>query len=718
MARLSSRPYRELRSERASEPATFGGSVLRSELMRPEGCGVLETEKDEGPSGDAMSSLQEGRSSPNATFVAHSKAIDLDQSCWHGTLKTEHIQHSAPHSSKREPIVLRLPKQPPPLNFVAGLSSGQTAPSKPAQGVRPVPVRAGRSSEEQERSHGAATTDRALCQASLSAASDRPTESDRPARAAASGLRSSARGADVTRRRSARSAKDAARARRSVSPLFSDSDRSRKRHRDDRPVSGSGADRSPRRARHREPLPSLPDTARDPAPPALPPDGRDHTLCAPKDPPPVQFNQYGIRSVHNFKIIKSISEGAYGVVYKARDMQTDEIVALKYVKIDPAKLPEVGFPISSIREIRALSQFSHPRIIRLREVVANTSGTKFYLVLDYVDYDLNQLLTRIRPKFSLAGIKSLVFQLLEAVRYLHLSSVTHRDIKSSNILISQFGQLYLADFGPDQGVLHQGGVPLTPNVVTIGYRAPELVFGAKDYTPSIDIWSVGCIMAEMILGRPLIDVKTEIDQLTRMTEIFGTPNSQNYGKGVSGLRILQRLNLKPQPHNNLRSIFPDLDAQGFDLLSRMLCYNPSQRITSEEALNTTRDRCGSRFNPTPTRPNSPTSSAPLPAAASPRSFPPLPPSLRPSPPAPPSPRPSYDRHLHDHPTSTKHLKRLDPHKSDIHDRPTSSSHPSPNHRNPSLWHRSDRNDKTNPDTRTHQKAFKRTTAPPPLRPHR
>ncbi|XP_062168327.1 cyclin-dependent kinase G-2-like [Alnus glutinosa] len=294
----------------------------------------------------------------------------------------------------------------------------------------------------------------------------------------------------------------------------------------------------------------------------------------------------GCRSVYEFEMLNKINEGTYGIVYKAKDKKTGQIVALKKVKMGIEK--EGGFPLSSLREINILSSFNHPSVVDVKEVVLDDFDTVF-MVMEYMEYDLKCLLGDMKQPFSISEVKCLMLQLLEGVKYLHDNWVLHRDLKTSNLLVSKEGELKICDFG----LSRQYGSPLkpfTPVVVTLWYRAPELLLGTKQYSTAIDMWSVGCIMAELVGKEPLFKGKNEVDQLGKIFQILGAPNEETW-PGLTKLPGV-RPNIK-QMHNLLRKKFPArsftgspvLSNLGFDLLSKLLAYDPEKRITAEAALN-------------------------------------------------------------------------------------------------------------------------------------
>ncbi|XVF85194.1 hypothetical protein PTKIN_Ptkin17bG0098800 [Pterospermum kingtungense] len=228
----------------------------------------------------------------------------------------------------------------------------------------------------------------------------------------------------------------------------------------------------------------------------------------------------GCRSVDEFERLNKIDEGTYGVVYRAKDKKTGEIVALKKVKMEKER---EGFPLTSLREINILLSFHHPSIVDVKEVVVGSNLDSIFMVMEYMEHDLKGLMETMKQPFSQSEVKCLMLQLLEGIKYLHDNWVLHRDLKTSNLLLNNQGELKICDFG----LARQYGSPLKPYthlVVTLWYRAPELLLGARQYSTAIDMWSLGCIMAELLSKEPLFNGKTEFDQLDKIFRILGTPN--------------------------------------------------------------------------------------------------------------------------------------------------------------------------------------------------
>ncbi|XP_076022427.1 cyclin-dependent kinase 11B isoform X2 [Genypterus blacodes] len=288
----------------------------------------------------------------------------------------------------------------------------------------------------------------------------------------------------------------------------------------------------------------------------------------------------GCRSVEEFQCLNRIEEGTYGVVYRAKDKKTDEIVALKRLKMEKEK---EGFPITSLREINTILKAQHPNIVTVREIVVGSNMDKIYIVMNYVEHDLKSLMETMKQPFLPGEVKTLMIQLLRGVRHLHDNWILHRDLKTSNLLLSHKGILKIGDFG----LAREYGSPLkpyTPVVVTLWYRSPELLLGAKEYSTAVDMWSVGCIFGELRTQKPLFPGKSEIDQINKIFKDLGSP-SEKIWPGYNELPAVKKMTFTEYPYNNLRKRFGVLlSDQGFDLMNKFLTYCPAKRILSDEAL--------------------------------------------------------------------------------------------------------------------------------------
>ncbi|KAG0227269.1 Cyclin-dependent kinase catalytic subunit [Actinomortierella wolfii] len=311
----------------------------------------------------------------------------------------------------------------------------------------------------------------------------------------------------------------------------------------------------------------------------------------------------------NYTKLEKIGEGTYGVVYKATERSTGRVVALKKIRLENE---DEGVPSTAIREISLLKELKHGHIVQLLDILHDES--KLYLVFEFLDLDLkrymdnysNQALnaaaaqstngssssgqsangtsngaTNQPPGLPLTAVKSYLHQLIRGIEYCHARRILHRDLKPQNLLIDKDANLKLADFG----LARAFGIPLrtyTHEVVTLWYRAPEILLGSKHYSTAVDMWSVGCIFAEMVLKKPLFPGDSEIDELFKIFKIKGTPN-ETVWPGISNLKDYKSSfpQWHPQPWSK---IVPMLDPDGLDLLSQMLEYDPVRRISAKRAL--------------------------------------------------------------------------------------------------------------------------------------
>lgn len=289
--------------------------------------------------------------------------------------------------------------------------------------------------------------------------------------------------------------------------------------------------------------------------------------------------------MENYKKLEKIGEGMYGKVYKAVDKRTGSLVALKKTKLEN---DFQGIPATTIREVALLQLLSMSiYFVRLLSVEHFSKGGRLslYLVFEYVDTDLRRFIDLSWPGLNNPlpplTIKSFMYQLLKGVAHCHSHGVMHRDLKPQNILIDwDRGLVKIADLGLGR-VFTVPVKSYTHEVVTLWYRAPEILLGSSHYSTPVDTWSVGCIFAELCRKMPLFPGSSELQQLLHIFRLLGTPNDQIW-PGVSTLRDWH---LYPQwkPHN-LAQVVPELDSAGIDLLKSMLQYNPASRISAKKAL--------------------------------------------------------------------------------------------------------------------------------------
>lgn len=294
------------------------------------------------------------------------------------------------------------------------------------------------------------------------------------------------------------------------------------------------------------------------------------------------------RSVERYEKLNRISEGTYGVVYRAKEKETGRICALKRMKLEQEKS---GFPLTYVREINVLLALEHPNIVNVSEVVVGSKQSdprndNVFLVMEYADHDLKSVMDkRMKKPFTIAEVKCLMLQLLAGVAYLHKNWVIHRDLKTANILYTNKGQLKICDFGLAR-LYSSFPKGYTQLVVTLWYRAPELLLGDRLYSTPIDMWSVGCIMGELLLKKPLLPGKTETEQLGLIFAMVGYPSEEDVQKFKS-FPLWNTLSIKKRgsnSHGQLMSLFSsptedygslsDIGNSGIDLLYKLLALNP------------------------------------------------------------------------------------------------------------------------------------------------
>ncbi|KAH8152530.1 uncharacterized protein LAJ45_03370 [Morchella importuna] len=283
--------------------------------------------------------------------------------------------------------------------------------------------------------------------------------------------------------------------------------------------------------------------------------------------------------MENYQKIEKIGEGTYGVVYKAKDLKNgNRIVAMKKIRLEAE---DEGVPSTAIREISLLKEMSDPNIVRLLNII-HADGHKLYLVFEFLDLDLKKYMEAIPQNMGLGRdmIKRFMSQLVEGVRYCHAHRILHRDLKPQNLLIDKEGNLKLADFG----LARAFGVPLrtyTHEVVTLWYRAPEILLGGKQYSTGVDMWSVGCIFAEMQTRKALFPGDSEIDEIFKIFRLLGTPDEDTW-PGVTSFPDFKS-SFPQWAKVDVDRMVPGLDPAGYDLLEAMLVFDPAGRISAKQA---------------------------------------------------------------------------------------------------------------------------------------
>uniref|UniRef100_A0A8C6WWA4 mitogen-activated protein kinase n=1 Tax=Neogobius melanostomus TaxID=47308 RepID=A0A8C6WWA4_9GOBI len=280
-----------------------------------------------------------------------------------------------------------------------------------------------------------------------------------------------------------------------------------------------------------------------------------------------------------YRDLRQVGTGAYGTVCSAADSRTRAKVAIK--KMHRPFQSEL-FAKRAYRELRLLKHMKHENVIGLLDVFTADLSldrfTEFYLVMPFMGTDLGKVMKL--QRLSEEKVQFIVYQMLKGLKYIHSAGIIHRDLKPGNLAINQDCELKIIDFG----LARQTDSEMTGYVVTRWYRAPEVILNWMHYTQTVDIWSVGCIMAEMLQGKPLFKGSDHLDQLTEIMKITGTPSQEFVSKLESEdaktyIQSLDRIEKK-----DLTKMFPDSNPQAVCVLECMLLLDPENRVTAAEAL--------------------------------------------------------------------------------------------------------------------------------------
>ncbi|KAH0744904.1 hypothetical protein KY290_032897 [Solanum tuberosum] len=285
------------------------------------------------------------------------------------------------------------------------------------------------------------------------------------------------------------------------------------------------------------------------------------------------------RRADSFEKLDKIGQGTYSNVYRARDLDQGKIVALKKVRFDNLEPESVRF---MAREIHILRRLDHPNIIKLEGLVTSRMSCSLYLVFEYMEHDLAGLASHPGLKFTESQVKCYMQQLLRGLDHCHSRGVLHRDIKGSNLLIDNNGVLKIADFGLASFFDPHQSQPLTSRVVTLWYRPPELLLGATYYGTAVDLWSAGCILAELYAGKPIMPGRTEVEQLHKIFKLCGSPSEEYWRKS----RLPHATIFKPQqPYRRcVAETFKEFPAPALALIETLLSIDPVDRGSSASAL--------------------------------------------------------------------------------------------------------------------------------------
>lgn len=285
--------------------------------------------------------------------------------------------------------------------------------------------------------------------------------------------------------------------------------------------------------------------------------------------------------MENYEVVRALGQGTWGVVHMAKQKTTNRTVAIKKIK---SERPEEGVNFTAVREIKLLREFKHENIIELVDVFT-TADMAVCLVYECADTDLEKILKNRAISISLADTKQHLLVLLRAISACHDRWILHRDLKPDNCLFLKDGTMKLADFG----LARMYGTPktrLSPQAITLWYKPPELLLGASEYSAAADIWSVGCIFAELLLRRPFLQGnQTDISQLNVIFQVFGTPTESNWPDHNTlplCTRGLEWDSCSPIPFDEIFTAAPQ---DCISLLRSMLVLDPNKRFTASQCLN-------------------------------------------------------------------------------------------------------------------------------------
>jgi serine/threonine protein kinase len=285
-----------------------------------------------------------------------------------------------------------------------------------------------------------------------------------------------------------------------------------------------------------------------------------------------------------YQLLKRLGEGSYGIVVSARDKLTNKKVAIKKM-VDV--IEETQDAKRVLRELKLLRHFRvHENVISIKDILLSpapkASFKDIYVVTDLMDTDLHRIIRSPQP-LSDDHTRYFMYQILRGLKYMHSASVIHRDLKPNNLLVNANCDLKICDLGLARVSTHPAKSMLTCYVVTRWYRAPELLLGTKNYTSAIDMWSVGCILAELLGRKALFQGKDYLEMLRMIVSVVGTPAAEDY-TFASEKAIAFIMQMEKRQKQSLDKMFPSASPQAIDLLTKLLVFDPKKRLTAEQAL--------------------------------------------------------------------------------------------------------------------------------------
>ena len=286
-----------------------------------------------------------------------------------------------------------------------------------------------------------------------------------------------------------------------------------------------------------------------------------------------------------FEACGKIGEGTYGDVFYAIDTQRNVKVAVKRVKLVGNK--DDGIPATSLREIAILKELKHKNIVSLEDVVTHVEDgvIRLFLVFRMMDIDLKTAITMYKGKIKADYIKHVMKQIIEGVNFLHSNKILHRDIKPENVLLCKEGYgVKICDFGLSR-TIHQPLRPYSEEVLTLWYRAPELCVSNRSYSIGIDTWAIGCVMVELVTGKPLFVASTPLDLLFEIVKVVRFDGSiQNDDLGADVQKSMKSIHDRVQQERRLEEILENFEQAGVDLVKKFLRLDPLKRFTCKQAL--------------------------------------------------------------------------------------------------------------------------------------